>query len=510
MQTEEVQKNRTEIEEMEKIDLIGWLQDYVSCLKQFWLQFLMIIVIVMAVVVSYYEFLYEPVYSAKITYAVSDTEYMTVNADVAKRLSRGIRILGSNEEFKADLLAAVDGNVSGVTTGDFSISSTNTEEANFFSVTLTTSYAKLVNSLLEAFEEVYPEWVSKSNGTVELEVIDKALSGGNPVNPSGVVVIAGKGLIGGVIVGVILATIYLLGVQTVRRESDMKKLTAARCMSCIPEVVTKKRSKNKKPKILITNKRMDWGFKQTILVIQSRLSQQMLRADEKVLLVTSTIPEEGKTMTSVNLALAFAMDGKKVALLDGDLRKPSVGEMLGVAEGPGLTEYFDGKKSAEEICVMKDGIAFYQSGLKKGKVSSLINEERMEELIKKLKAEYDIVLIDAAPSYAFSDATILSSYADKVLYIVRAERAQLKEIRNGLGAFEESGKLIGYVINRDTGDFAARSDRNYGYGRYGRYGKYSRYSRYGRYGKYGKYGKYQKYREYTEVDEDSMNTEDTL
>lgn len=114
MQTE-VQKNRTETEEMEKIDLIGWMQDYLSCLKQFWLQFLLVVVIVVGLVVSYYEFLYEPVYSAKITYAASGTEYMTVNSDVAKRLSMSIRILGANEEFKEDLLAAVDGDIKGVT-----------------------------------------------------------------------------------------------------------------------------------------------------------------------------------------------------------------------------------------------------------------------------------------------------------------------------------------------------------------------------------------------------------
>lgn len=153
---------------------------------------------------------------------------------------------------------------------------------------------------------------------------------------------------------------------------------------------------------------------------------------------------------------------------------------------------------------MKNKIAFYQGGMKKGKVSSLINEEKMRALIEELKAQYDIVLIDAAPAYAFSDASILSSYAERVLYVVRADKAQLREIQNGISSFDESGKLIGYVINRDTGDFAARSDHSYGYGRYGKYSRYSRY------GKYGRYGKYQKYRKYAELDEESMNTEDTL
>ena len=89
--------------------------------------------------------------------------------------------------------------------------------------------------------------------------------------------------------------------------------------------------------------------------------------------------------------------------------------------------------------------------------------------------------MDAAPSYVFSDAMILSSYADKVLYVVRVDKADAKEIRVGMNSFEEKEKLIGYVINRDTG----------GYG-------------------YGRYGKYQKYRKYAELDEETMNTEDTL
>ena len=74
MQTEE-QRNITEAEEMEKIDLVSWLQDYLSCLKKFWLQFLLLFVIVAGIIVSYFEFTYEPVYSAKITYAARNRIY---------------------------------------------------------------------------------------------------------------------------------------------------------------------------------------------------------------------------------------------------------------------------------------------------------------------------------------------------------------------------------------------------------------------------------------------------
>ena len=481
MQTEE-QRNITEAEEMEKIDLVSWLQDYLSCLKKFWLQFLLIFVIVAGIIVSYFEFTYEPVYSAKITYAASGTGYMTVNSAVAKRLSKSIPVLIGNDEFKKDLLSAAEGKVS----EEFSIVSSNTDESNFFSVTISTHDYESVNPLLEAFQAVYPKWVSKTNGTVELQIVDKAASSGRPVNVNSLAAILAKGFLAGLVVCFALATVYLFSVRTIRKESDMKRITSSRCISCIPEVVPKKRSSNKKLKLLITNKRIDWVFKQAILMTQSRLQQIMRRTGDKVLLITSTIPSEGKTTTSVNLALAFAQEGMKVALLDGDLRQPSVSELMKLPEGPGLAEYFRGENTPEEIRVVKDGVTFFRAGRKKGKISGLIDEKRMNSLLEQLRKEYDVILMDAAPSYVFSDAIILSSYADKVLYVVRVDKADAKEIQAGMHSFEEE-KLTGYVINRDMGGDISQS----GYG-------------------YGRYGKYQKYRKYAELDEETMNTEDTL
>ena len=205
MQTEE-QRNITEAEEMEKIDLVSWLQDYLSCLKKFWLQFLLLFVIVAGIIVSYFEFTYEPVYSAKITYAASGTEYMTVNSAVAKRLSKSIPVLTANDEFKKDLLSAVDGEVS----GGFSIVSSNTDESNFFSVTISTNDYESVNPLLEAFQKVYPKWVSKTTGTVELQIVDKAASSGRPVNVNSLASIFAKGFLAGLVVCFALATVYLL------------------------------------------------------------------------------------------------------------------------------------------------------------------------------------------------------------------------------------------------------------------------------------------------------------
>ena len=82
----------------------------------------------------------------------------------------------------------------------------------------------------------------------------------------------------------------------------------------------------------------------------------------------------------------------------------------------------------------------------------------MNSLLEKLRKEYDVILMDAAPSYVFSDAMILSSYADKVLYVVRVDKADAKEIRVGMNSFEEKEKLIGYVINVIRADIFLRAD----------------------------------------------------
>ena len=107
-----------------------------------------------------------------------------------------------------------------------------------------------------------------------------------------------------------------------------------------------------------------------------------------------------------------------------------------------------------------------------------------------LRKKYDFIVIDTPPSGLFSDASILAGYGDQVLYVVRYDTADIREIREGIAPFSDGGTLAGYVINRSKGSLSS-------YGRYGKYG----------YSKYGRYGKYKRYRK---AEESSMNTEDSL
>lgn len=479
---------RTSYSRPGQTDFTEILDDVLRCLRRYWIQLLLLMVAAAAVTVAYFNFTYEPVYSAKITYAVSKTGDTATDASIAKRLSRSVETITGSEDFLKQLsheLGAQKGKEK------FWFASQYTEGANLFTVSVNSESFEAVDPVLEAFQKIYPSWVDRTNGSVDLEIVDRLSASEEPDNPYSVLKFAGTGVLVGLFLAVLLGAFYTQTLRTVRREKDMKSVTAKGCLAQIPDTKMKKRSRGSKTHLLITGRRIDWGFKQSVLSAQSRIDLQMEKKGQKILLVTSTLPQEGKTLTSVNLALAAIQNGKKTILIDGDMRNPSVARLLGLEEKmPGLSDFFDQSADLDELIVTSGELSVLSAGTKNGGVSGILSDVMMRDLIRYLKKAYDLIVIDTPPSGLFSDASIYSAYADAVLYVVRHDLASVNEIREGIAPFTENDKLLGYVINRSRGSFAT-------YGRYGKYG----YSRYGRYGKYKRYIK---------ADESSMNTEDSL
>lgn len=471
-----------------EIDLMEVLDNSVRCLKRYWIQFLLIIIAVTAAVVTYFNFTYQPVYSAKLTYAVNRTGDTATDASIAKRLSNSVGILSETADFQNQIFQAAEDVPDGE---EFWFTSQYTEGANLFTVSVNSDSFEYVDTALDAFQKVYPSWADRINGSVELEIVDKLQALEEPDNPYSLVDFASKGILAGIVLAVCLGAFYVQSIHTVRKEKDMRAVTAKGCITLIPETKIKKRSRSQKRQLLISNKRIDWGFKQSILTAQSRIDMQMEKKGQKVLLVTSTLPQEGKSMISVNLALAAVQNGKKTVIIDGDMRNPSVGRMFGfTGKAPGLSDYFDKRSGLDEIIVECQTLSVISAGTRNGGASGIVSGEMMEDLMRYLRKTYDFIVIDTPPSGLFSDASIFSGYVDDVLYVVRYDMADIREIREGIAPFSDSGALVGYVINRSKGSLSS-------YGRYGKYG-------------YSKYGRYGKYKRYIKTDESSMNTEDSL
>ena len=475
----------------DEINLAEMLDDYLRCIKRYWIQLLLVLVAVTAVTVTYLNYTYTPGYTAKVSYAVKKTGDTTNDAMITKRLSRSLSVITNTPEFLAELSANMQDSVP---ENSFWFESQYTEGANLYTVMVNSGKYQYVDELMEAFQKIYPTWADKENGFVTLEIVDKTQASSDPGNMYSLIQFLLKGLLVGAVIVVCLATLYVQMLQTVRKEKDMKKITSRSCISMLPDVKVKKRSKSKKVQLLISNKRVDWGYKQSVLSLQSRIDMQMQKREQKALLVTSTLPQEGKSLLTLNIALAAKENGKKTIIIDGDFRNPTVGRMLDFDEKTvGLSDFFDGKADAEEILVEKDGLYVINSGSRNGGISGIISDSMMQDLMMYLKKTFDMIIIDTPPAGLFSDADIFAKYADSVFYVVRYDYASVREIQEGMSTFIQSDKLLGYALNRSHGSLS-------GYGKYGKYGKYG----------YSGYGHYGKYKRYIKAEEKSMNTEDSL
>ncbi|HNZ97078.1 MAG TPA: polysaccharide biosynthesis tyrosine autokinase, partial [Thermoanaerobaculia bacterium] len=174
-------------------------------------------------------------------------------------------------------------------------------------------------------------------------------------------------------------------------------------------------------------------------------------AELKVIVITSSIPGEGKTSTASNLAIVLAQLGRNVLLIDGDLRKSRLHELFGMSNRAGLVSYLTGQVPPEQIVLRTDIPNLYAipAGPSPPNPSELLSSERMRDLVRQLRLRFDYVVIDSAPTLAVTDATILGSLADGVVLTAcagRVQRQEAKACRDRLQVAEV--KVLGAVLNR--------------------------------------------------------------
>lgn len=232
--------------------------------------------------------------------------------------------------------------------------------------------------------------------------------------------------------------------------------------------------------------------------------QFMLKESQKVIMFTSSMPGEGKTFNAANLAVSFALLGKKVILCGLDIRKPALGRLFGISDkSEGITNLLcrDTISAYEEIkkVVVPSGVNANLDLLLAGPVppnpTELLARESFDQIMTLLREHYDYVILDTAPVGVVSDTLQISRLADLTVYICRADYTPKSNfaLLNGLA---EEKKLPNPCVVINGIDMSKRKyGYYYGYGRYGKYGRYG-YGKYG-YGKYGgKYGHYGTYGQY--------------
>lgn len=180
-----------------------------------------------------------------------------------------------------------------------------------------------------------------------------------------------------------------------------------------------------------------------------RMGVQMADVDQppKVLLMTSSIPQEGKSTLSISLAFSAAKAGQKVLIIDGDLRHPTVTKFFGLESRPGLVDLLAATATADESFVVIDGISVLAAGSKSQNPPDLLGSERMRGLVEHLRAAFDYIIIDSPPVGPVIDAKVLAALADKILFVVRWQSTTREVVGQNIESFIDNRKVAGVVLN---------------------------------------------------------------
>jgi capsular exopolysaccharide synthesis family protein len=171
-------------------------------------------------------------------------------------------------------------------------------------------------------------------------------------------------------------------------------------------------------------------------------------------MVTSAIEGEGKTTTTLNLAVSLAREtGERVLLVDCDLRRGMAHRSMGLPDGPGLSDYLDGEvEDADSLCrrTTEDRLAVMPAGRRPLSSTRLLGSLRMKELMVHFRGRYDRILLDAPPVLNLADVPVLAPQADGVILVVRMGSTRRELVQNAQTILESIPRvhLMGYVVSQ--------------------------------------------------------------
>ncbi|MDF2472230.1 MAG: capsular exopolysaccharide family [Anaerocolumna sp.] len=465
-------------EREDTIDLSTLVQNIWKGTKKFW--WLVVVLSVLSAGITYFRVNrgFFPYYTASATFTVSlsnDSGSGSIYDDNLKaaQMSKTFPYIMTSGVLKNVIAADL-----GVASVPESITAENIEETNLFTIKVTSSDAKKAYDVLQSAIVNYPKIAETVVGRTRLDMLDETGVPQEPFNQPNYRNSIKVGAIAGAMAGIFLILFYAFTRKTIHKAKDLTELFSMKHLGTLPEVKFKKRGRKFNQTVSLQNDKISPWYRESMYKIRTRVEKAASNDKCKSILVTSAIQGEGKSTFAFNLALAMAEGGKKVVLVDCDLRHPSIQNMITLQVGAiGLEEVLN-----EEV-ELKDAIKYYDhvklsilAGTKPTQnVSEIIGMPKMWDIITELEKQADYIILDTAPSAILSDTSNLAKFADGVIFVVKQDYAKVNQILEGLEHISESSsiEIIGCVLNHVKSGIGRYG---YGYGNYGRYGGY-RYQR---------------------------------
>jgi polysaccharide biosynthesis transport protein len=226
---------------------------------------------------------------------------------------------------------------------------------------------------------------------------------------------------------------------------------------------------------LVTQARPQSQMAESYRALRTSLLLSNLGAPPKVIMVTSALPQEGKSTTSINCAVVLAQKGVRVLLIDADLRRPSIHKTLGMGPRSGLSNVLTGSTTLEQAITRSTilpNLQILPAGTPPPNPAELLASTNMRDVLNQLREQFDHIVVDTPPSLSVTDAVVLSPRADAVVLVIRSgqtTKQSLRRARNILG--QVNAKVIGVLLNAVD---LSSPDYYYYYEYQGKYARYYR------------------------------------
>ncbi len=326
-----------------------------------------------------------------------------------------------------------------------------------------TQYRAIYSNLILTYEQIR---LSEAQTVSTVFSVDPAVVPTQPISPQ---VMRNTAL--AAMVGLMLAVgvIFLIEAldDTLKTPEDVKKTLGLPVLG----VIAKYESDEGKP---ITNTTPRSPVAEAFRSLRTNIQFTVIDKPLRTILVTSTDPKEGKSTIVTNLGVVFAQLGKKVTMIDADLRKPSLHRKVGLQNRTGLTALFVRSVETMELIMQKTEIPnlnVITSGELPPNPSEILGSKRMESIIEKLKETSDLIIIDTPPALAVTDSLVMVPFVDAVLLVIKPGFTKTKSALLIVEQFKRSNaNLVGVVMNElDLGHsrysykyYQYKSDKNYG------------------------------------------------
>lgn len=295
---------------------------------------------------------------------------------------------------------------------------------------------------------------------VRLSVITPATAPSSPSSPNTSMYLA-AGLLFGLAIGVGAGLLRNSLDTRIRGEVEVRRITGTSILGGVAFDA----NASKKP--LLTHVDGQSPRAEAFRQIRTNLQFAHVSKSSRSIMITSSLPGEGKSTTAVNIAIAMAQTGQRVILVDADLRRPMVGEYLGLDGSAGLTTVLVGNHPLESLVQRwgQDELYVLTSGRIPPNPSELLGSSSMTDLVSYLEQEFDAVIIDAPPLLPVTDAAVLAQRVGGVVLVVGSQLVKAADLQRSLATLEKvDADILGVILNR----LAARDPHANTYGYYSR------------------------------------------